>query len=145
MTNRVLTAYVRAVVVAGGVVLLYAGASLGSTPRLLEWVVFSALAIMLGRFMISIGPVDASMSVADTLFIATAMLFGPEAAAVTLALDSFFFSYRKRHDWTRTAFFFVDYEGFRRIQKRPGFSSLPTMEQRAAAMWDWAMSTAVTP
>jgi hypothetical protein len=29
-----------------------------------------------------------------------------------------------------TAFFFMDYEGFRRIQKRPGFSSLPTMDQR---------------
>jgi hypothetical protein len=29
-----------------------------------------------------------------------------------------------------TAFFFMDYEGFRRMQKRPGFSSLPTMEQR---------------
>ena len=28
------------------------------------------------------------------------------------------------------AFFFMDYEGFRRTQKRPAFSTLPTMEQR---------------
>jgi hypothetical protein len=28
------------------------------------------------------------------------------------------------------AFFFADYEGFRRLQKRPGFSTLPTLAQR---------------
>ncbi len=104
MNNRLLTIYIRAVVGAGGAVLLYSAASLGGTPRMMEWFIFSALAIVLGRFMINIGPVEASMSVADTLFIASAMLFGPEAAALALAVDSFLFSYRKRHDRTRTAF-----------------------------------------
>ena len=46
-------------------------------PHPLEWFLFAALAILTGSFTIRIAAVEASISVADTFFIASALLFGP--------------------------------------------------------------------
>jgi putative nucleotidyltransferase with HDIG domain len=103
--NRLrLTWYVRLVVLAGGAVLVQSAASLIDTPHPWEWVLFAALAILAGSFTIDIAPVKASISVADTFFITTALLFGPAPAAITLAVDTLLLSWRKRRGRMREAF-----------------------------------------
>ena len=54
-------------------------------PHPLAWFLFAALAILTGSFTIRIASVEASISVADTFFITSALLFGPGPATVALA------------------------------------------------------------
>jgi putative nucleotidyltransferase with HDIG domain len=99
-----LSAYVRLVVFAGGAILLHSIVALAGTPHPWEWLLFAVLAVLTGSFTIDVASVKASISVADTFFIASALLFGPEAATVTLAVDTFVLSWRKRRGRMREAF-----------------------------------------
>ncbi len=73
-------------------------------PHPLAWFLFAALAVLTGSFTLRIASVEASVSVSDTFFISSALLFGPGPAAVALAVDSFLLSWRKGHPRTRIAF-----------------------------------------
>jgi putative nucleotidyltransferase with HDIG domain len=101
---RALRLYVGLVIAAGAVVLAVSARELVSVPHPWQWILFGACGILTGSFTITIVSVSASVSVADTFFIATAMLFGPGAAAVVLALDTGVLSWRKKHDLERVAF-----------------------------------------
>src|SRR6185295_101947 len=102
--NRSLSLYVRLVLIAGGAVLVHASHALFHTPHPWECFLFAVLAILTGSFTIDIAPVKASISVADTFFIASALLFGPAPAAITLAVDTLLLSWRKKRGPMRTAF-----------------------------------------
>lgn len=104
MAIGVLPIFIRVVVATGGVVLAHSLAALFQTPHPLEWMLFAALAVTAGTFTISTAPAEASLTVSDTFFIASSLLFGPAPATVTIALDSLLLSWRKRHSWQRVAF-----------------------------------------
>jgi len=101
---RALRLYVGLVIVAGAFVLAASVRALVGTAHPWQWILFGACGILTGSFTINIVSVSASISVADTFFIATAMLFGPSAAAVVLAVDTGVLSWRKGHDLERVAF-----------------------------------------
>ncbi len=96
--------YIGAVVAVGGVVVVHSITTLGAAPHLFEWFVLTLVAILIGMRMITISSVEASISVSDTFFIASALLFGPAPATIALAADCFVFSWRKHYDWPRLAF-----------------------------------------
>ena len=96
--------YVGAVIAVGGASVVWSLVGLGHTPHPLEWALFAVLAVAAGSFTINLDPVDASISVADTFFITSGLLFGPGPATVAVAVDSLLLSWRKGHPWTRVAF-----------------------------------------
>ena len=102
--NPSLRPYVNGVIVVGGVVLLDAAIRSLSVPHPLGWLLLGALAFVTGSFKLNIQPVSASISVSDTFFIASALLFGPAPATVLVALDSAIMSCRRRDAVPRVLF-----------------------------------------
>jgi putative nucleotidyltransferase with HDIG domain len=96
--------YVALVVAAGALSLIGSAGELARASHPWQWMLFGACGILTGSFTINFVAVSASISVADTFFIATALLFGPSAAAVVLAADTGVLSWRKGHRWDRVAF-----------------------------------------
>jgi putative nucleotidyltransferase with HDIG domain len=101
---RALRAYVALVILAGAVMLLHSAATLIKLSHPWQWMLLGGCGIVTGSFAVNIAFVSASISVADTFSIATALLFGPGAAAVVLATDTGVLSLRKGHRWDRVAF-----------------------------------------
>jgi putative nucleotidyltransferase with HDIG domain len=104
MKGAALRLYVAIVVAAGGAAVISGVPALVHSPHLLEWALFALFAIVGGSFMFHVASVNASIGVNDTFFIASALLFGPGPASITLAADTLIFSWRKRHSLDRTAF-----------------------------------------
>jgi len=102
--SRALRVYVGLVIAAGGLALIASAGDLMKASHPWQWMLFGACGILTGSFTINLVAVSASISVADTFFIATALLFGPSAAAVVLAADTGVLSWRKGHRWDRVAF-----------------------------------------
>jgi putative nucleotidyltransferase with HDIG domain len=82
------TAFLAAVCVLGGVVLCLSLVQLASTPHPIAWTCFAVLAIVAGRFALAIPGVSVRLSLTDTFFITSAVLFGPAPATISIALDS---------------------------------------------------------
>lgn len=104
MARRALTWYVRFVIAAGGAVAAASIVQAVIPGRSYEWMIFALLGILAGSLTIRIASVEASISVADTFFIAAAILFGPAAATAAIALDSLVLSCRKKHPIERVGF-----------------------------------------
>jgi putative nucleotidyltransferase with HDIG domain len=102
--SAALRLYVAAVIAFGGAAVLFSLIALRHTPHPLAWSMFGLLSVAIGRFTINIDSVEASISVADTFFITSALLFGPGPATLAIAADSLILSWRKRHRWTQMAF-----------------------------------------
>ena len=102
--GRVLTVYTRLVTAIGGAAVLYSLVAVVHVPHPLEWSLFTVLSFLTGSFIIRIAATEASISIADTFFISSALLFGPEAATVAIAADGCLLSWRKRYSWSRIAF-----------------------------------------
>jgi putative nucleotidyltransferase with HDIG domain len=83
-----LRVYVITVAAAGGLVLAASLLHLPAGPHRFTWLLFAAAAMVTGTFTIPLGTAQASISVADTFFIACAVLFGPGAATAAIATDS---------------------------------------------------------
>jgi putative nucleotidyltransferase with HDIG domain len=96
--------YVGLVILAGSVALIQSAGELIALRHPWQWMLLGGCAILTGSFAINIASVSASISVADTFSIATALLFGPGAAAVVLAADTGVLSWRKGHRLDRVAF-----------------------------------------
>ena len=62
------------------------------------------LAMVAGSFPIKFASVFAAISIADTFFIALALMFGPAPATIAVAVDSFVISWRRKQPWKRIAF-----------------------------------------
>lgn len=102
--NKTLRLWIRLVATLGVVVIVQSLVSIQTTPHRWEWLFFAALAILTGSFSMKIGSVSASVTIADTFFITTALLFGPAPATLAIALGSFIASWRRGHDRARVAF-----------------------------------------
>src|SRR5581483_10067456 len=103
-TLAALDLYVRGLGVLGSVVLIRAAIITAHTPEKSGWLLFAALAFLAGSFKLNFASISASISVADTFFITSAILFGPEPAALTIAIDSLVICVRRGDPWSRTAF-----------------------------------------
>ena len=102
--NKSLRLWIQLVATLGVVVIVQSLVSLQTTPHRYEWLFFAALAVLTGSFSMKIGSVSASVTIADTFFITTALLFGPAPATLTIALGSFVASWRRGHAPDRVAF-----------------------------------------
>src|SRR5947209_878188 len=100
-----LKAYVWSTAIVGIVVLAASCVSLATGGSHYGWTVLAALAMLTGAFPVQIGSAEASISVADTFFIACALLFGPAAATAAVATDSLVMSLLgRRHRSERVLF-----------------------------------------
>jgi putative nucleotidyltransferase with HDIG domain len=102
--NAGLQAYVRGVAVVGALVILESFVALPATAHPFEWLLFVGLAVLTGSFSMKIASVNASVTVSDTFFITTALLFGPAPATLAVALDTAIVSLRRQHGKERLAF-----------------------------------------
>ncbi len=83
-----LHAFVAGVALVGGAATVQAVISLWHEGYTVEWSIFGALAMIAGYFALKIPGVPVRVSLSDTFFLASALLFGPGPATVTIALDS---------------------------------------------------------
>jgi putative nucleotidyltransferase with HDIG domain len=102
--SRALTLYAGAVIAVGTVAVGWSIVALPSTPHPLQWLAFAALGILAGTVALKIPGVNALISVSDTFFMASAMLFGPAPAMVALALDSAALAWRRGYNVQRLLF-----------------------------------------
>ena len=100
--KRWLPMYVQVVAVIGALVIVESLFELRGVSY--EWLIFAALAILTGSFSMKIGSVSAIVTVSDTFFITTALLFGPGPATLSVAVSSFVSSTRRHHARERVAF-----------------------------------------
>ena len=86
--------YVTCVILAGACVVAGAGVDVAARPVGREWAVLIALTIASGWATLRIPGMPISFSISDVFSIASALLFGPSAGAITAALDGVVVSYR---------------------------------------------------
>src|SRR5438067_6574494 len=98
-----LNLFTRIIVVLGTAVIVQSLVALVGVPRPYEWILFAGLAIATGSFSVKIASVVATISISDTFFITLALLFGPAAAAIAVAIDSLVMSWRLGHSSWRIA------------------------------------------
>jgi putative nucleotidyltransferase with HDIG domain len=96
--------WIQLVSAAGALAIAQSLVSLWATPHGYEWLLFAALALLTGSFSMKVGTVSASITVSDTFFITTALLFGPAPATLANALGTFVSSWRRKHSAERVAF-----------------------------------------
>ncbi len=96
--------YVRVVACIGALAILESLVALKTTSHSYEWLLFALLAVLSGSFSMKIASISASVTVSDTFFITTALLFGPAPATLAIALDTVVVSLRRGHARERVAF-----------------------------------------
>ena len=67
------------------------------TPHTVGWLSLGILAAIAATFALRIPGVDAHLSISDTFFFTSVLMFGPAPATVMIALDSFVMSWRRGH------------------------------------------------
>jgi hypothetical protein len=105
---QALRAYVGGVSVAGGVLFLYCLAHLAGTGVPPAWWVFAGLALITGRITLRVPGVEATFTVSEVFTFTCVLLFGPEAGAVTLALDSLVLAWHRRMAADKVCFNFAN-------------------------------------
>jgi hypothetical protein len=88
--------FVAGVGTAGAAVFLWSAATLASQHVRLELWLFFALTLVSGHFTLKIPSIDSSLSVSEMFAFSCVLLFGAEAAACMMALDSLVLAYRRR-------------------------------------------------
>jgi putative nucleotidyltransferase with HDIG domain len=89
--------YVHAIALIGAGAIIESILSLRTTTHPFEWLLFVGLAVLTGSFSMKVASISASLTVSDTFFITTALLFGPAQATLAVALDTFIVTWRRRH------------------------------------------------
>lgn len=102
--SEAISAYVPAVVGAGGIVLVLAAISTARTPNPAGWLALGALALVATSFRLRFTSVSANISIADTFFILMVVVWGPGPPTLAIALGGFLISTRRRHPWRQVAF-----------------------------------------
>ena len=92
-----LTAFVGAVITLGLVVIVRSVYLLGDVANPVGWVALGSFAIVAASFALKIPGLPVYLSISDAFFITSALLFGPAPATVTIAIDSFIVSVRRRN------------------------------------------------
>src|SRR6185436_14333742 len=95
--NNGLRAWIVAVGAVGVAVIVQSVVSLQTTPHRYEWLIFAALTAMAGSFSLKIGSISARVTISDTFFITTALLFGPAPATLAVALGTLISSWKRGH------------------------------------------------
>ena len=109
MTRRPTAAvdlYVGLVTLAGASLFVVSAYTLPSVPHAREWGVLAVLAIVASRLPLRLPARHAWFGISDTFFIASALLFGPAPATVTVALDSMLMSRAAFKTWSTRKFLF---------------------------------------
>ncbi len=97
--------YLQLVVLAGAIVLVHAAFEAVHTSDPIGWLALAAFAMGAGSFRLSFASKSANIAIEeDTFFIATALLFGPGPATLTIAVVCFVSSLRRRMPARRIAF-----------------------------------------
>jgi hypothetical protein len=91
---------------AGAIVLAHSLATLWRLEILVEWVAFSIATFATGLLMLRVPSLDALVSISEAFAFAGVLLFGPEMASVTIAVDVILLSMRRRHSVSQTVFNF---------------------------------------
>ena len=83
------------VIALGAAVIVHALWQLRVTPNPIGWLALGGLALLAATFAIKIPKVSAFISISDTFFFASVLLFGPAPATVSIAIDSLILSLRR--------------------------------------------------
>ena len=97
---------VGSVVLAGAAVAFRCGSVLllANVPK--EWLLFGVLTLASGFFTLKVPSIESTLSISELFAFACVLQFGPEAGAVTLALDGIFVSIRHRLSFAQALFNF---------------------------------------
>ncbi len=98
--------YVTAVAVAGSALFAFCVARLIGQDLPVECLVFAGLTFISGRITLKVPSLDASFTVSEVFAFSSVLLFGPEAGAVTLALDSLVLAWHRRIPFEKACFNF---------------------------------------
>jgi putative nucleotidyltransferase with HDIG domain len=101
-----LRAYIGAVSAAGLCLFAYCVSRVALEGLPVEWWLFAALTFISGRITLVIPGLDARFTVSEVFAFTAVLLFGPEAGAVTLALDSLVLAWHRRMQLNKAAFNF---------------------------------------
>jgi putative nucleotidyltransferase with HDIG domain len=96
--SPLLSPYVALVIAAGGTLVAYSLYQLPGVPYPLGWIALAVLCIVGSVFPVQVPGVPVYISISDTFFITSALLFGPAPATVTIAADSLLASFRRRNN-----------------------------------------------
>ena len=96
--------YVRSVIAIGAAAIVWSLPALFRMPHGVVWLLFTALALLTGRYTMKIASLSANISVTDTFFITAAVFFGPEPATIAVVLNTSLVSFRRGHSAERIAF-----------------------------------------
>jgi putative nucleotidyltransferase with HDIG domain len=88
----------------GFVVLGHSVYVLPETPHPIGWIIAGALALIAGSFALKVPGVSANLSMADTFYITSALLFGPAPATLANAIDSLIITWKRRPTLDRLLF-----------------------------------------
>ena len=98
--------YVRSVAALGLALFVWCIARVTVEGLPVEWWMFAALTFVSGRITLVVPGVDAAFTVSEVFAFTSVLLFGPEAGAVTLALDSLLLAWHRRMGAEKAAFNF---------------------------------------
>jgi putative nucleotidyltransferase with HDIG domain len=99
-----LTRFIGTVTCVGVSIIAFSAYSLPSVPQPAGWIALGVLGIIAAWFPLKVPGVPVYMSISDTFFITSALLFGPAPATLTIALDSLIISWRRRNEWLQLLF-----------------------------------------
>jgi putative nucleotidyltransferase with HDIG domain len=101
-----LAAFVGGVGLLGTMAIAHAAAQLPTTPHPIAWVSFGLLALVIGSFALKVPGVAVRISLSDTFFLTSVLLFGPAPATVCIAVDSLVMTlkYRRSQSLLRVVF-----------------------------------------
>lgn len=134
--------FVTLVVVAGSLAVGHSVAQLPYTPQPLQWTTLGVLATIAGAFALRVPGVPVQVSVSDTFFFTSALLFGPAPATVAIAIDSFLISWRSGHRVERLVFntaspalaLWVGSQAFFAMARTPPLSHQSTISSEAIVL-----------
>jgi putative nucleotidyltransferase with HDIG domain len=89
-------AYVAAVIASGMGVLVLCATAVAGTGVPPSWLLFAALTVASGLFTLRVPRLEARLSVSEMFAFSSVLLYGAEAGALTLAIDGFIHSLRRR-------------------------------------------------
>lgn len=101
---RPLDLYVGVMAAIGAAIAAWSAAQLFQVPHAMEWMLFSGLALVAGRFPLRIPGLTATFAVTDTFFVTSALLFGPGPATATVVIDSLVMSAGRGYPLRRFVF-----------------------------------------
>ena len=96
--------YIAIVIVLGAGTIAVSIARLPSTAFPGQWAMFAVLGVLAGAYAVKMPGLNARISVSDTFFLASAILFGPAPAILALAFDSAIMSWRRSYGRVKLLF-----------------------------------------